>query len=66
MNANIEALSVAITALQNNDFIKSITPIYNGATEIGYVIEFVKSGKVTIYHGQNGADGADGADGYTP
>ena len=72
MNANIEALQVIVNALQNNDYVKSVTPIYEGTKEIGYIIEFSKSGKVTIYHGQdgqdgaNGADGADGADGATP
>ena len=75
MNANIEALSIIVNALQNNDYIKSITPIYEGVKEIGYIIEFTKSGKVTIYHGKdgapgaNGSDGADGAngiDGHTP
>jgi len=57
MNANIEALQDIVNALQNNDYIKSITPIYEGVEEIGYIIEFTKSGKVTIYHGQDGVDG---------
>ena len=63
MNANIEALQVIVNALQNNDYIKSITPIYEGVKEIGYIFEFTKSGKVTIYHGQDGKDGANGSDG---
>ena len=54
MNANIEALQVIVNALQNNDYITSITPIYEGGKEIGYIIEFTKSGRVTIYHGQDG------------
>ena len=63
MNSNIEALQVIVNALQNNDYVKSITPIYDGAKEIGYIIEFTKSGKVTIYHGEDGKDGVDGAPG---
>ena len=63
MNANIEALQVIVNALQNNDYIKRITPIYEGVKEIGYIIEFTKSGKVTIYHGLDGKDGANGSDG---
>ena len=54
MNANIEALQVIVNALQNNDYVKSVAPIYDGTTEVGYVIEFSKSGKVTIYHGKDG------------
>ena len=75
MNANIEALQVIVNALQNNDYITSITPIYEGGKEVGYIITFTKSGKVTIYHGKDGQDGAngsngtngtDGVDGHTP
>ena len=72
MNVNIEALQVIVNALENNDYIKSITPIYDGVKEIGYIIEFTQSGKVTIYHGKdgqngaNGSNGANGIDGHTP
>ena len=63
MNSNIEALQTIVSALQNNDYVKNITPIYDGTKEIGYIIEFTKSGKVTIYHGADGKDGVDGAPG---
>ena len=63
MNTNIEALQVIVNALQNNDYITSIIPIYEGGKEVGYIINFTKSGKVTIYHGQDGKDGQDGANG---
>ncbi len=62
-NANISAMQVIITALQDNDFVQSITPLYDGTKEVGYIISFSKSGNVTIYHGQ---DGQPGKDGYTP
>jgi hypothetical protein len=69
MNANIEALSVIVNALQNNDYVTSVTPIYEGGKEIGYIINFSKGGKATIYHGkdgQNGTNGTNGVDGQTP
>ena len=63
MNSNITALQTIVNALQNNDYILDIEPIYEDGEEIGYVITFSKSGKVTIYHGKDGADGAPGQDG---
>lgn len=63
INKNIEALQAIVAALQDNDYVTSITPIYDGTTEIGYIITFNKSGNVTIYHGTDGVDGAPGADG---
>lgn len=72
MNTNITSLQAIVDALQQNDYIKSVTPVQEGNEVIGYTIEFVKNGSITIYHGkngQNGADGQDGApgqDGHTP
>ena len=72
MNTNITSLQAIVDALQQNDYIKSVTPVQEGSEVIGYTIEFVKNGSITIYHGkngQNGADGQDGApgqDGHTP
>lgn len=72
MNTNISSMQAILEALQMNDYISSITPIMEGDAVIGYTINFVKSGAVTIYHGedgengrdgQNGKDGADGNDG---
>ena len=63
INSNIEALETIIKAIQNNDFVSGILPIYEGTTEIGYKITFTQSGTVTIFHGKTGADGAQGADG---
>ena len=54
MNENIESLQTIVSALQNKDYLSSITPIYDGATEIGYILTFTKSGRVTIYHGKDG------------
>ena len=72
MNTNISAMQALVNALQNNDYITSVTPISQGNDVIGYTINFTKGESITIYHGKDGADGqdgqngADGNDGYTP
>lgn len=78
VNQNVSAIQTIVSALQDNDYVKSVTPIYEDAKETGYIISFSKSGNVTIYHGKdgqngtngsNGNDGApgqDGSDGHTP
>ena len=72
MNANIVALQTVVSVLENKDYVTSVTPIYEGVKEIGYIINFSKSGKVTIYHGKDGEKGEQGdkgetgADGQTP
>ena len=69
MNSNIDAIQTIVAALQEKDYIESVTPIVEDGKEVGYTITFAKSGIVKIYHGKdgvNGADGKDGADGYTP
>ena len=78
MNTNISSLENIVTALQNNDYVTDVTSIIESGKEIGFTITFSKSGRVVIYHGENGADGeagepgkdgadgADGKDGHTP
>lgn len=63
MNTNIASLQTAVTALQNNDYVTSISEIKEGDKVIGYSLSFAKSGSATIYHGTNGIDGKDGVDG---
>ena len=65
MNSNLDALQKTVQALQENDFVKSITPLYDkdGVTVIGYRISFVKSGEISVYAGKNGKDGDDGKPG---
>ena len=71
-NTNIAALQTMIAALQAKDYVTGVVPVIENGKEIGYQITFDKSGKVTVYHGKDGANGADGADGkdgkdgYTP
>lgn len=63
MNTNISSLQKIVSALQDNDYVTSITPITSGDKTIGYTINFSKSGPVMIYHGQAGKDGVNGEDG---
>lgn len=65
MNFNLDALRLTVQALQDNDFVKSVTPLYDkdGATVIGYRISFVKSGEISVFAGKNGKDGEDGKPG---
>ena len=63
MNTNITSLQTVVNALQENDYITSVNPVYNGNEIIGYTISFFKSEPITIYHGSKGEKGEDG---YTP
>ena len=63
MNTNISSLQDLLQAMQDQDYITSVTPVNEGDKVIGYVINFAKAAPVTIYHGEDGKAGADGADG---
>lgn len=56
MNSDLMSLQSVVSAFQQNDLITKITPIEDGETVIGYVIEFSQSPALTIYHGKNGQD----------
>lgn len=64
MNRNLNSLQEIVTALQNNDYLQSITPYYDDDVLIGYILSFSKSGSVIIYHGKDGKDGVDGQNGH--
>lgn len=53
MNENIASLQTIVQALQNNDYVTSVTPIKEGDTTIGYTLSFSKSDPISIYHGHN-------------
>lgn len=63
INTNISSLQNIVAALENNDYVTSVTPITKDGKEVGYTITFSKSQPITIYHGKDGKDGADGKDG---
>lgn len=60
MNAQIINLQTIVTALENNDYIISASPLVTGD---GYTFIF-KSGKSVVIY--NGKDGVNGANGTTP
>ena len=43
MNTNIASLQGIVTALQNNDYITSVSPLTEGGEVVGYTIYFAKS-----------------------
>lgn len=57
MNKDITALQKAVKALEDKDYVTSVEPITEEGKEIGYRINFTKSGSITIYHGKDGTDG---------
>lgn len=59
-NSQISALQGLVTALEAKDYVTGVSPIVEGAKEIGYTITFSKSGSISIYNGKDGAKGADG------
>ena len=63
MNTNISSLQTIVTALQNNDYVKSVTPLIQSGKEVGYVLVFSKGHSATIYHGKDGTNGTNGQDG---
>ena len=63
MNNNIASLQTIISALQENDYIISVTPVTENDEIIGYTIEFAKNDPINIYFG---TDGKDGTDGHSP
>lgn len=60
INTNISSLQTLVSALEQNDYVTSVTPIRVEDVVIGYTISFSKSRDITIYHG------FDGTDGYVP
>lgn len=62
-NSQISALQGLVSALEANDYVTGVTPITEGARETGYIIQFSKSGPITIHHGKDGANGTNGTNG---
>jgi hypothetical protein len=60
INSNISSLQTITSALQDRDYVTSVTKLSDGN---GYLINFVKSGTVTIKNGEKGDNGKDGING---
>lgn len=54
VNTSIKSLQDLIKALEDKDYVTEVTPLEDGT---GYVISFLKSGNVTIKHGEKGEKG---------
>ena len=65
MNTNIRSLQTIVSALEQQDYIKNVSPVSEDGAVIGYTITFAQSGTVTIYHGKDGAKGEQGDKGET-
>ena len=63
MNSDIKTLKDIMTAVQKNDYVKSVSAVIEDGKEIGYKITFNQADPVIIYHGTDGEDGEDGRDG---
>ena len=63
VNTDIRSLQILVAALENKDYVTAVTPLEDGT---GYVISFLKSGNITIKHGERGEQGEKGEDGITP
>lgn len=57
VNTDIRSLQSLVEALEDKDYVTAVTPLEDGT---GYVISFLKSGNVTIKHGEQGEKGEDG------
>lgn len=57
VNTDIRSLQNLVAALEDKDYVTAVTPLEDGT---GYVISFLKSGNVTIKHGEQGEKGEDG------
>ena len=63
VNTDIRSLQSLVAALEDKDYVTAVTPLEDGT---GYVISFLKSGNVTLKHGERGEQGEKGEDGTTP
>ena len=63
MNSNINAMQTLLNAMEENNYITSVTPVVENGQTVGYTIAFTKSEPITIYHGKDGKDGANGENG---
>ena len=54
MNDNMVSLQVMTKALQEKDYITSVTEISDGVSVVGYTVNFSKNGSIAIYHGRDG------------
>ena len=60
MNTNISSLQTLVNAMQDGDYITNVAPVMQGSETVGYTINFLKAGVITIYNGKDGEKGEQG------
>lgn len=63
INQSIVSLKAIITAIQEEDYITDVKPVYEESVKVGYVIYFLHGNPITIYDGKDGKNGKNGKDG---
>ncbi len=58
LNTNLSSLQTIVAALQNNDYLLSVSPFTENGEQAGWLFSFSKSGVVLVYSGTTGLDGA--------
>ena len=53
-NTNLESLKAIVAALQEKDYVTSVSPVKSGEDIVGYTIAFSKSDAITIHNGKDG------------
>ena len=63
LNNNITSVQQIVKAIEDKDYVTSVTEIIRNGEVIGYTINFTKGESISIYNGEDGKDGVDGEDG---
>lgn len=57
LNTNLASLQVIVASLQDGDYLMSVSPFMENGEQVGWMLQFAKSGIVIIYSGIGGKDG---------
>lgn len=57
LNTNLASLQTIVSALQDSDYLEEVSPYLENGRQVGWLLNFSKSGLVIIYFGTDGADG---------
>ena len=57
LNTNVASLQLILASLQDGDYLLSASPYMENGEQVGWLLNFAKSGIVIIYSGVDGKDG---------
>ena len=57
LNTNLSSLQTIVAALQDNDYLLSVSPFTENGEQVGWLFMFSQSGVVLVYGGTTGQDG---------